>query len=78
MSGRVAHGDKIGRTIGIPTANIHLHRNRSPLQGIFVTELYGIGAVALPGVASIGTRPGPCWRCICSILVRIFTADTLI
>lgn len=57
MSGRVAHGDKIGRSIGIPTANIHLHRNRSPLQGIFVTELYGIGDSALPGVASIGTRP---------------------
>ncbi|GMQ92403.1 MAG: bifunctional riboflavin kinase/FAD synthetase [Gammaproteobacteria bacterium] len=57
ISGRVAHGDKIGRTIGIPTANIHLHRNRSPLQGIFVTELYGIGSEALPGVASIGTRP---------------------
>ena len=57
MSGRVAHGDKIGRRIDIPTANIHLHRNKSPLRGIFVTELYGIGDTALPGVASIGTRP---------------------
>ena len=28
MCGRVAHGDKIGRTIGIPTANIFLHRKR--------------------------------------------------
>ena len=33
MSGRVAHGDKRGRTIGFPTANIHLHRHKVPLSG---------------------------------------------
>ena len=38
MSGRVAHGEKLGRKLGFPTANIFLHRRASPLQGIFVVE----------------------------------------
>lgn len=57
MSGRVAHGDKLGRQLGFPTANIHLHRKATPLQGIFVVEVFGIEGEPLPGVASLGTRP---------------------
>ncbi len=57
MSGRVAHGDKIGRRLGVPTANIHLHRRETPVRGIFVVELFGIDGEPWPGVASIGTRP---------------------
>ena len=57
MCGRVAHGDKIGRTIGIPTANIFLHRKRSPLHGIFVVEVFGLDGEPVTGAASIGTRP---------------------
>lgn len=57
MSGRVAHGEKLGRELGFPTANIHLHRKVSPLQGIFVVEVFGITGEPLQGVASIGTRP---------------------
>lgn len=57
MSGRVAHGDKKGRTIGFPTANIHLHRKATPLLGVFAVELFGIGGEPLPGVANLGTRP---------------------
>ena len=57
MSGRVAHGEKLGRELGYPTANIHIHRKVSPLQGIFVVEVYGLDEEPLPGVASIGTRP---------------------
>ena len=57
MSGRVAHGDKRGRTIGFPTANIHLHRQQTPLDGVFAVQLHGIGAEPLPGVANIGRRP---------------------
>ncbi|MEK7840961.1 MAG: bifunctional riboflavin kinase/FAD synthetase, partial [Pseudomonadota bacterium] len=34
MSGRVAHGDKLGRRLGIPTANIHLHRRETPIRGV--------------------------------------------
>lgn len=57
MCGRVAHGDKIGRTLGIPTANIFLHRKRSPLHGIFVVDVFGLDREPVWGAASIGTRP---------------------
>ena len=57
MSGRVAHGEKLGRQLGFPTANIHLHRKVSPLQGIFVVEIFGLAGEPLQGVASLGTRP---------------------
>lgn len=57
MSGRVAHGEKLGRTLGFPTANIVLRR-RPPLAGVFVVEveLEETHAV-LRGVASVGRRP---------------------
>lgn len=57
MSGRVVRGDRIGRQIGVPTANIQLHRLRNPLAGIFVVEVEGLAPEPLPAVASIGTRP---------------------
>lgn len=57
MSGRVAHGDKRGRQLGFPTANIHLHRNTTPLQGIFTVEVFGLDREPIEGVASVGTRP---------------------
>lgn len=57
MSGRVAHGEKLGRELGFPTANIHLHRQASALQGIFVVEVFGLDSEPLQGVASVGTRP---------------------
>jgi len=57
MSGRVAHGDKRGRTIGFPTANIFLHRTAVPVDGVFAVEMHGIDEQPLPGVANVGTRP---------------------
>ena len=57
ISGRVVHGDKLGRNIGFPTANIQLKHNRPPLMGIFAVELCGLNGAPLPGVASLGKRP---------------------
>jgi len=57
MCGRVAHGDKIGRTLGIPTANIYLHRKVTPVEGIYVVEVFGLDQEPMQGVASVGTRP---------------------
>jgi riboflavin kinase/FMN adenylyltransferase len=57
VCGRVAHGDKRGRTIGFPTANIHLHRKVMPVEGVFAVEVTGIRGEPLPGVANVGTRP---------------------
>jgi riboflavin kinase/FMN adenylyltransferase len=57
MCGRVAHGDKRGRTIGFPTANIHLHRTASPVDGVFAVEMSGINSEPIAGVANVGNRP---------------------
>ncbi len=57
MLGRVAHGDKRGRTIGFPTANLFLHRHSTPVQGVFAVELYGLDTEPHYGVANVGTRP---------------------
>lgn len=57
MSGRIAHGEKLGRELGFPTANIPLPK-RAPLAGIFVVECLLEGEAAWrPGVASVGRRP---------------------
>ena len=57
ISGREVHGDKLGRDIGFPTANIQLKHNRPPLMGIFAVEVCGLNGEPLPGVASLGKRP---------------------
>lgn len=57
ISGRVVHGDALGRTIGFPTANLPLRRTVSPVRGVYAVEVYGLGDRPLPGVANIGTRP---------------------
>jgi riboflavin kinase/FMN adenylyltransferase len=57
MCGRVAHGDKRGRTIGFPTANIHLHRIATPLSGVYAIELFGLDEEPVRGVANLGSRP---------------------
>lgn len=56
MSGRVAHGDKLGRNLGFPTANVVL-RHKPALSGIFAVRVHGLGAESRAGVASLGVRP---------------------
>ena len=56
LSGHVKHGKKLGRTIGCPTANVHLPLHRYSLSGVFVVRAKGsFGECA--GVASFGTNP---------------------
>lgn len=57
IAGRVAHGDKRGRTIGFPTANIALKRRVVPVSGVFAVEVEGAGEGVHHGVANIGLRP---------------------
>lgn len=57
LCGRVMHGDKRGRQLGFPTANIALRRRLSPLRGVFLVRMSGIGESPRYGVANIGTRP---------------------
>ncbi|PHM58801.1 MULTISPECIES: bifunctional riboflavin kinase/FAD synthetase [Xenorhabdus] len=57
ISGRVVHGNRLGRTIGFPTANLPLKRLVAPVKGVYAVEVYGLGDTPLPGVANIGNRP---------------------
>ncbi len=57
ISGRVVHGDKLGRALGFATANVQLKHNRPPLGGIFAVRVHGIDAAPREGVASLGVRP---------------------
>jgi riboflavin kinase / FMN adenylyltransferase len=57
MRGRVVPGQRLGRDIGFPTANLRIERRRAPLKGIFAVRVHGIGVTPLAGVASLGTRP---------------------
>jgi riboflavin kinase/FMN adenylyltransferase len=56
LSGRVAHGARLGRSLGFPTANLPLKRT-PPVAGIFAVRVHGIGGAPRPGVASVGVRP---------------------
>lgn len=56
IAGRVIHGQKLGRQLGAPTANVQLKRHRVPLSGVFVVGLE-LGGASYPGVANIGVRP---------------------
>jgi riboflavin kinase/FMN adenylyltransferase len=56
MSGHVAHGDKLGRNLGFPTANVAL-RYKPALSGIFAVRVHGLGDESRAGVASLGVRP---------------------
>ena len=57
MRGRVRPGNRLGRQLGFPTANVALERVRAPVAGIFAVRVHGVAGTALPGVASLGTRP---------------------
>ncbi len=57
ISGRVVRGDKLGRKLGFPTANLKLGRQVSPVTGVFVAKVHGAGNGTQDGVVNIGTRP---------------------
>jgi len=57
LSGRIAHGQKLGRQLGYPTINIKMGDKTLIVKGIFAVQVKGIDNHPLRGVASIGTRP---------------------
>lgn len=56
ISGRIVYGQQLGRQLGVPTANVHLRRYKSPLQGVFAVTAKVEGK-SIQGVANIGVRP---------------------
>jgi len=57
ISGRVVKGKQLGRELGTPTANVHLHRYRSPLAGVFAVVTILPSGEIVNGVANVGVRP---------------------
>ncbi|HEX7200868.1 MAG TPA: bifunctional riboflavin kinase/FAD synthetase [Dongiaceae bacterium] len=57
IRGVVAHGDKRGRTIGFPTANIPLGRHLEPARGVYAVMVTLPDGTTRRGVANIGRRP---------------------
>ncbi len=56
--GRVAHGEKLGRQLGFPTANINLKRVSSPLSGVYAVSVFLKSEHTLfSGVANVGCKP---------------------
>ena len=54
--GKVFHGDKRGRELGFPTANVLLKRRNSPVNGVFAVKIKTTKGI-FNGVANIGARP---------------------
>src|SRR5204862_2895633 len=57
LRGRVVAGERRGRTLGFPTANLHVPpRVLVPAHGVYAVRAYG-GGDAVPAVVNIGVRP---------------------
>lgn len=57
IEGEVVHGDKLGRTIGFPTANLLLDRYLRPRYGIYAVRGRLADGRVVDGAASLGVRP---------------------
>lgn len=57
IQGTVIHGDKRGRTIGVPTANIALGDYMRPAYGVYATRTRLADGRVIDGVANLGVRP---------------------
>lgn len=57
IEGEVIHGDKRGRTIGIPTANIAMSDYMRPAYGVYATRTRLPDGRVVDGVANLGVRP---------------------
>jgi len=57
IEGEVVHGDKLGRTIGVPTANVRMGDYMRPAYGVFATRTRLADGRWIDGVANLGVRP---------------------
>ena len=57
ISGKVIYGQQRGRELGVPTANLRLHRLEAPLSGVYLVNVGGAADGPVHGVANVGFRP---------------------
>lgn len=76
LCGRVAHGEKRGRQLGFPTANLPLRRHAVATEGVFLVAVRGAGEASRYGAASIGRRPAVGGRDLrCEVHLFDFAGD---
>lgn len=56
LAGKVVHGKELGRTVGMPTANLHIIEGDLPEPGVYATRIRIDGTWYL-SVTNVGTRP---------------------
>ena len=56
LKGKVVHGKALGRTVGMPTANLCVESGTLPKAGVYATKIT-IGERCFASVTNIGTRP---------------------
>jgi riboflavin kinase/FMN adenylyltransferase len=56
FSGKVVYGQQLGRTIGVPTANLWIPKQRLPIAGVYAVKCL-LGEKLLNGIANMGIRP---------------------
>ncbi len=58
LSQTVCHGERLGRTIGIPTVNLTVPNHvLTPAKGVYITRVFLPDGRSCPGVTNVGTRP---------------------
>ena len=55
-SGKVVNGNSLGRTIGVPTANLWLPKSNLPIKGVYAVRVK-FEAESYQGIANMGIRP---------------------
>jgi riboflavin kinase/FMN adenylyltransferase len=72
IAGRVSHGDKLGRQLGFPTANIQMKHRRPALTGVYAVSVEGLAERRIAGVANVGVRPTATSRGRARLEVHLF------
>ena len=58
LSDTVAHGKRLGATLGFPTVNLHFAPGvLIPAHGVYVTKVYFENGDSRPAVTNVGVRP---------------------
>ena len=56
FSGKVVYGQQLGRSLGIPTANLWIPKQRLPIAGVYAVQCK-VAGVTHKGIANMGIRP---------------------
>ena len=56
FSGKVVYGKQLGSQLGVPTANMWLPKNKLPIAGVYIVNVFFEGK-EYGGIANMGTRP---------------------